>query len=167
MNIFYFSKNPRECAEQHCDKHVVKMIVEYAQLLSTAHHVLDGETAICGIYKKTHMNHPCARWARESDGNYLWLYALLSNLLDVYSQRYNREHATAKLLPCLRHLPKNIPKDFFHPPPICMPDECKVFGDPIQSYQNYYNLHKAHFARWGNDRAAPGWFTDERIYRKS
>ena len=43
MNIFYLDTNPALCAEYHCDKHVVKMIIEYAQMLSTAHRVIDGE----------------------------------------------------------------------------------------------------------------------------
>ena len=42
MNIFYLDKDPKVCAKMHVDKHCVKMIVEYAQLLSTAHRVLDG-----------------------------------------------------------------------------------------------------------------------------
>ena len=43
MNIFYLDRHPKICAEYHCDKHTVKMIIEYAQLMSTAHRVLDGE----------------------------------------------------------------------------------------------------------------------------
>lgn len=43
MNIFYLSHDPREAAAFHCDKHVVKMIVETAQMLSTAHRLLDGQ----------------------------------------------------------------------------------------------------------------------------
>ena len=42
MNIFYLSKNWKRAAGMHCDKHCVKMLVEYAQLLSTAHRVVDG-----------------------------------------------------------------------------------------------------------------------------
>ena len=42
MNIFYLDHHTQRCANQHCDKHVVKMIIEYAQLLSTAHRVIDG-----------------------------------------------------------------------------------------------------------------------------
>ena len=42
MNIFYLHNDPKVCAELHVDKHVVKMIVEYAQLLSTAKRMTDG-----------------------------------------------------------------------------------------------------------------------------
>ena len=68
MNIFVFSYNQRQCAIYTCDKHVVKMIVETAQLLSTAHHVLDGEQA--RLYRKTHVNHPCSVWTRKCSANY-------------------------------------------------------------------------------------------------
>ena len=67
MNIFYLHKDPKTCAEMHCDKHVVKMVLEYAQLLSTAHRVLDGDEWAdkAQLYKATHKNHPSAIWARE------------------------------------------------------------------------------------------------------
>ena len=50
MNIFYLHNDPRTCAEMHLDKHVVKMILEYAQLLSTAHRVING-TVVVGLSK--------------------------------------------------------------------------------------------------------------------
>ena len=79
MNIFYLHENPQRCAEMHCDKHVVKMILETAQLLSTAHHEIDGEPSI-ECYKATHKNHPSAVWARENRSNYIWLWNLLNSL---------------------------------------------------------------------------------------
>ena len=100
MNIFYLHKDPKICAEQHLDKHVVKMLIEYAQLMSTAHRMLDGvkyiaksktgrkvtryrlenknEEAI--VYKACHYNHPSAVWVRASAYNYYWLYAMWSHL---------------------------------------------------------------------------------------
>ena len=51
MNIFYLHSDPKTCASMHCDKHVVKMILETAQMLSTAHHELDGENVVEGLYK--------------------------------------------------------------------------------------------------------------------
>ena len=46
MNLFYLHDNPKDCANMHVDKHCVKMILEYAQLLSTAHRVLDGNQVV-------------------------------------------------------------------------------------------------------------------------
>ena len=77
MNIFYLDRDPHEAARLQCDKHVVKMILETAQLLSTAHNELDGGQI---AYKTTHKNHPSAVWARKSLDNYLWLYRHLEGL---------------------------------------------------------------------------------------
>ena len=70
MNIFVLDTSPKLAAEYHCNKHVVKMIIETAQMLSTAHDYL--ETGISGLYKPTHKNHPCSIWVRQSRENYLW-----------------------------------------------------------------------------------------------
>ena len=97
MNIFYLDSDIDTCAEMHCDKHVVKMVLEYAQLLSTAHRVLDGIEYIeiqnnrrvvrwrlsdlsmeSMIYKATHINHPSAVWVRSSIDHYNWLSGLLT-----------------------------------------------------------------------------------------
>jgi phage-related protein len=81
MNIFILDKDPKKIAMYHNDKHVVKMIVETAQLLCTAHHVSGTNGDI--PYRKTHQNHPCSIWARESIENYNWLLTLLKELLDM------------------------------------------------------------------------------------
>jgi hypothetical protein len=76
MNIFYLDKSPYTCARYHCDKHVVKMILETAQLLCGAHWATGGTAQ----YKPTHLNHPCAIWVRKSLSNYKWLCELGFNL---------------------------------------------------------------------------------------
>ena len=120
MNIFYLDKHYRTCAKQHVDKHVVKMIVEYAQLLSTAHRVLDGEeyegrtannrrirrfkmansNIENTLYKASHINHPSAIWVRESSQHYWWLYLLFRELCIEYTHRYGKIHSTESKL-CL------------------------------------------------------------------
>ena len=177
MNIFYVDKDPKVCAEMHCDKHVVKMIVEYAQLLSTAHRVLDGtpyydltETGrrvlryqLDGsykdalLYKAAHINHPSAIWVRENFENYYWLYDLFSHLSDEYTYRYSKRHSTTELLgDILEIAPDNIPEGVFTQPPQCMPDEYKT-KNSIQAYQNFYIGEKAPFCNWKN-REIPKWF---------
>jgi hypothetical protein len=94
MNIFVLDNDTRLAALYHCDKHVVKMILETAQLLCTAHRELDGDerAARLSFYRATHKNHPCAKWARETRANYLWLYDLLKWLLHEYTFRYSKVH---------------------------------------------------------------------------
>ena len=75
MNIFVLADSPKESAEMHCDKHVCKMMIEYAQMLSTTHRILDGEEVISeSLYKVAHKNHPCTIWTRTNKSNYLWLF---------------------------------------------------------------------------------------------
>lgn len=178
MNIFYLDHSPKTCAEMHNDKHVVKMILEYAQLLSTAHRVLDGVPTnglspagrrrtdyILGedldgiLYRATHINHPSAVWVRKSSNNYLWLYTMWKHLLDEYTARYGKIHAAARLIHPLFNAPKNIPIGEFTQPTPAMPDEYKVAGDSLQSYHNYYIGSKHEMSRWTNSYM-PQWFID-------
>lgn len=190
MNIFYLSSDPVSAAASHCDKHVVKMILEYGQLLSTAHrvlggapttvqtgartrvvHLLEGEKVTVGtspgglprleivnqrLFKATHINHPCAIWARTSAHNYQYLYSLFKCLLSEYTHRYGRIHSAAALIEPLGKLPKGIPYLPFTEPPQAMPDEYKA-DDAITAYQNLYVYSKVRFARWTN-RRPPTWF---------
>ena len=178
MNIFYLDKNPVKCAEMHLDKHVVKMILEYAQLLSTAHRIIDGRLTVglseSGrkrkqyilddkrdevLYSATHINHPSAIWARQTSCNYEWLYQLFCATCDEYTHRYKKVHLTdAKLRNVLKKHPKGIGRSkIWVAPTPAMPDECKVPGDPLASYKRYYIDKKADMAKWTN-REPPEWF---------
>lgn len=159
VNIFYLSNEPKECAREHCDKHVVKMILESAQLLSNAHHMLDGDQVIKPIYRLTHKNHPSAIWVRSSTSHYMWLWLLLVELCREYTHRYGKIHKVERdgLLQILKEPPVNIPNmDWLTDPPPAMPDEYKTTNS-VQSYRNYYKGAKASFARWTN-RPIPEWF---------
>lgn len=160
MNIFYLSNDPVLCAREHVDKHVVKMILESSQLLSTAHHILDGEQAIKPIYKLTHKNHPSAIWVRTSDAHYTWLHSLLVALCKEYTYRYEKTHKVERegLLEILSLPPFNIPKQgWLSDPTPAMPDEYKSQESAIQSYRNYYMGAKKSFASW-KKRDVPQWF---------
>ena len=148
MNIFYLDKNPQTAAAMHCDKHCVKMVLEYAQLLSTAHRVLDGDNAPLDLYKIAHKNHPSTIWVRSSKQHYDWLFRLFRKLTIEYGIRYGRIHNSwKKLNRYLEFAPKNIKDKGWTAPPQCMPDHCKE-KDTIQAYRKYYLLEKNHFAKW-------------------
>tara|TARA_R110002020_G_scaffold181926_2_gene377230 strand:- start:628 stop:1128 length:501 start_codon:yes stop_codon:yes gene_type:complete len=160
MNIFYLDSSPAVCAHYHCNKHVVKMILEYSQLLSTAHHECDGVPSI-ECYKATHKNHPSALWARENTFNYKWLYKLLCYTASEYTTRYGKVHLTERkgIIDNLYTLPKNLPVgEKMTAIPQCMPDEYKVKDDPISAYRNYYIGDKSRFAKWQDDSQTPTWF---------
>ena len=147
MNIFYLDPDPKICAEFHCDKHVCKMIIEYAQMLSTAHRVLD-ENPSERFYKIAHKNHPSTIWTRQTSANYKWLYSLWSFLCGQYTERYKKEHLTElKLRDILWQTPNNISfsKNITEIPQ-CMPDDVKT-DNPLTAYQNFYRKYKT-FAKW-------------------
>jgi|TARA_R110001592_G_scaffold236440_1_gene494745 hypothetical protein len=158
MNIFYLDKEPVIAAQMMCDKHVVKMILESAQLLSTAHRVLDGDVYAdsVGLYKTAHKNHPSTIWTRASVHNYMWLYNHMISLMQEYTCRYGKHHASERLVAPLRKTPTTIPVVDFSDPPQCMPDYCKT-EDTVSAYRYYYINEKASFAKWKNAKI-PEWF---------
>ena len=179
MNIFYLHNNAEECAKLHNNKHVVKMILEYAQLLSTAHRFLDGNVTVglsdsgrkrttyvldstlnSILYASTHINHPSAIWVRKSPENYLWLANMLIALCEEYTYRYGKTHKVERDGLCyvlLKNIPKNIGNGGWSEPTPAMPDEFKVPGDSIQAYINYYVGAKKHLANW-KKRTIPSWY---------
>lgn len=161
----------------HNNKHTIKMIIEYCQLMSTAHRVLDGteytELTVNGrrikrwrldddreqsLMKASHINHPSAIWCRTNIENYNWLYDMWSELLDEYTYRYGKIHACARLKDALYAAPRRIPSGEFFAPTPAMPDDVKVPGSSLASYHNYYKQNKTHLAQWKN-RPVPTWYT--------
>ena len=161
MNIFVLADSPKESAEMHCDKHVCKMMIEYAQMLSTTHRILDGDEVISeSLYKVAHKNHPCTIWTRTNKSNYLWLFRLWKNLSMEYTLRYDKLHLSwTKLNKYLNFTPKNIPEGELTEQPQCMPDYCKDKEDVVEAYRNYYILEKNSFAKW-KFSGQPDWFIE-------
>ena len=184
MNIFYLHKDPIEAAKQSCDKHVVKMIVESAQMLSTAHRMIDGnlytDKTKTGrkikrwkhpnpnmektLYKACHTGHPSTVWVMESAYNYHWLYKHMMALNTEFKMRYGHilDHKTVQLLEgALMYPPKNISLNTIATdPPPAMPDYCKIPGDSVASYRKYYIYEKQRFATWKSPSTVPAWYID-------
>lgn len=151
-------KDPRIAAEYNCDKHVVKMILEMAQLLSTAHRILDNNTDPT-LYKATHKNHPSAIWVRSGIDQYRWTYDHMCFLLLEYNYRYGKIHATDRLRGPLFNCPLNINYEApWTEPPQAMPEDSKVENNSVQAYRNYYIKHKYNIAKWTR-RQVPSWFS--------
>lgn len=133
MNIFATKSEPKLVAQDHCDRHLVKMVVETAQMLSCAHWILDNK--LVG-YKPTHWNHPCSSWLRESSENYQWAYSLLDALCAEYTVRYLKPHKTESLLSVLKKAPKNTPTGELTPWAQAMPEEFQR-PDAFEAYRLY------------------------------
>ena len=181
MNIFVLNENPIVAARQHCDKHVVKMILESAQMLSTAHRILDGDEervpSVSGktmsrywrlndyrepiLYRAVHMKHPCTIWSMESSANYKWHYQLFEELCDEFTYRYGKVHSTdRKLRSILKRLPNNIPFKERTPFKLAMGSnpECMDYDNPVQSYRDFYRTKQERFSMTWKKRPTPVWF---------
>ena len=155
MNIFVLNKDPLYCAIMHCDKHVVKMILESAQMICTTHHLCPNTNEDYVIpYKMTHKNHPCNKWVRDSIENYKWLVRLTASLNSEYRFRYNK-NVNHKSYDAIARLPlPNLPNVGMTPWARAMPDEYKIgdrtYDNVIASYHNYYRNAKIKILSYTN-----------------
>jgi hypothetical protein len=152
MNIFILDTDIEQCAQYHCDQHVVKMILESVQMLCTALNKKGFTTP----YKSTHSNHPCVLWVEASFDNFLWLQNLTLALNAEYRFRYEKsvDHKSVRVLSEISdyRYERHGLTDF----PQAMPDEYKVVGDPVSAYRQFYRGDKAGFAKW-TKRDVPTW----------
>jgi len=176
MNIFYIDEDPVIAAQQMVDRHVVKMIVESAQLLSTAHRVLDGRETVrinqetgrknkhwiledsreTIMYKATHINHPSAIWCRQSIENYNWLADHFFGLCNEYTYRYGKKHKTYDIGYYLQSPPLELKEWDWTEMPSAMAEEYKISNNPLTNYRNYYKVGKTKLHKWTN-RNPPEW----------
>lgn len=157
INIFYLDRDIEKCVQYHNDKHVVKMILEYAQLLSSVHHMSNPNATaeLPFLYKLTHKNHPDAIWARSSIYNYEYLVSLAILLGEEYTFRYGKVH---KSIGVVERLPiPNLPEVPFTEPPKCVHDDFKGITDTVEAYREYYKRDKRDFCVW-TKRQLPEWF---------
>jgi len=160
MNIFVLDECPVISAQMQCDKHIVKMPLETAQMLcSVWHRYGEGDKV---PYKEAHKKHPCTLWAGDSLLNYDWLWKHGMELCFEYTRRYNKIHKCQQVIMDLEvyQCPFAFPiRDYGTPHPQCMPDEYKcAFDDPVQAYRKYYINDKKDIAKWEKSRVAPDWY---------
>lgn len=159
MNIFVLDYNPQVAATYHCDKHVVKMILESAQILCAVHHK-NGNSDV--PYKLTHANHPCTIWAGESKQNYLWLTELAEALNDEYIFRYSDSDTYTKVdnhksYDVIANLPDiELPDIGLTRFAEAMPEYCKISEDTVINYREYYRKEKSHILKYTNTKI-PDW----------
>ncbi len=151
MNIFVLDKDIEKCATFHCDKHVVKMILESAQILSTS-------VRLSGLdvgYKITHPNHPCSLWASESLANWKWLRELAKALNKEYRYRFERK-VNHKSFDLIQTLPSPKIKDLGLTPFAQVMPEQYQHKNPVTAYRKYYKEEKSKILKWSK-RPSPPW----------
>ena len=179
VNIFYLDEDAKTSAMMHVDSHASKMIIEYAQLMSTAHRVLDGKQVKRlskknrllttydhpepqldhTLYKSCHVNHPSGIWVRQSAKNYRWLYRMWTELNTEFMWRYGKDvphESYRKLNELLFDIPKNMKEGVFTEPTPAMPDDVKNESSLV-AYRDYYVKYKQHLASWKR-RGIPDWY---------
>lgn len=152
MNIFVLDYDIEKCARYHCDKHVVKMILESVQIICTALN----KKGISTPYKPTHQKHPCVLWVEESYENFLWLKKLAIALNNEFKYRFdkNTDHKSIAVLDEVsKHQYENCGLTEFAQ---AMPEKYRIPGNPVQAYRNFYLGEKMHFAEWSK-RKTPFW----------
>ena len=156
MNIFVVDKNPVIAAQMLCDKHVVKMVLETAQMLCTVAHRHGYSKA---RYKKTHQHHPCTVWAGDSQSNYNWLTRHGLALCAEYTKRYEKRHKSQDIIEwCQRNV--TIPDQGLTPFKMAMPDKYKQ-SNITEAYRNYYRGEKAKIAKWKH--GSPRWWKEPKL----
>lgn len=163
MNRFILDYSPNEIAKQLCDQHIVKMPLEEAQMLCTAVRVHAPDYAERhGLYKTAYKNHPCTIWCRESRPNFEYAVQLFKSMLEEYTNRYNKHHASGRHLNALTDAIDLMPEGDFTKHPQCFSghDDCKTNEDwPIKAYRKFYAVDKLKFARYNKGRDMPRWLS--------
>lgn len=154
MNIFVLDEDPLLCAQAHVDKHVVKMPLETAQILSTglAHYNAPQEN----LYRPTHKKHPCTLWAQATAANFMWLVQLGFALCDEYTYRYGKEHASKRIIKVAGDQVGAIPTGPITPFAQAVPEDLRN-ENAVTAYRDYYRRDKAYISGWKN-RSKPFWF---------
>ena len=154
MNIFALDISPHRAAQMQCDKHVVKMTLETAQILCTALHLND----ISDVpYGPTHDTHPCVLWAAISQNNFSWLCRHGIWLAFEYRFRYSKTHSSESvILKCMDYT-SELPPIGRTPFVQCMPASYR-HSNAVIAYRRYYVGMKSKFAKWNRGRPAPDWW---------
>ena len=145
MNIFFLHKDPSRAAKAQCDKHVVKMVLETTQMLSTAARRNGFDIG----YKAAYPSHPMTKWVGDNNYNFSWALEHAQELSKEYFARYGKFHACQKVID--KFLPLKGSYINFSEPPQCMPDEFKC-ANYVRAYRDYY-IHKI-----GEWKHPPKWF---------
>lgn len=148
MNTFYTDKCPIQSANNLAYRHVVKMIVEGCQLLSTAHHILGTSLDKASIYRKTHHNHPSAIWIRQSKEHYDWLWMHTKRMCEIYTTRTGRVHASEAKLDTLLCYPTGLARKPFTVPPACVDDDLKCIAKSSCTEKAYHVYLNRKYREW-------------------
>lgn len=149
MNIFYLHQSPDLAAIYQCDKHIVKMPLESAQMCCAVAHRHNLTHLVRNCYKLTHANHPSTRWAGDNSANFRWLLTHAIHLCMEYKRRYHRTHKSSFIIAQMPAVMRELPDGVFTPPPQCMPERYHQ-PDTVEAYREYYFFEKSRIADYNH-----------------
>lgn len=159
MNIFFLDKDPKIAARKILwRRHIVKMPIESAQMLSTACNLSLGKQDL--LYDISHKNHPCSKWVRLSSENYSWLIEHSLEICKIYTELYKKVHNSQAIIEICASLKNNI--KFRHekliPMPQCVPRQYYK-NTTVEAYIAYYLGEKVPkiTSAWLNEDALKYW----------
>ena len=172
MNIFVLDECPIQSAQMQCDKHIVKMPLETAQMLCSVWHRHGQGDKV--PYREVHKKHPCTLWTGDSLLNYDWLWKHGMELCFEYTRRYNKIHKCQQVIMDLEVYQCSFAfpiRDYGTPHPQCMPDEYKstelrIHSNTVRAYRRYYVNDKKDIAKWEKSRPMPDWYDVGNDYYK-
>lgn len=163
MNVFALDLDPRAAARMHCDRHVVKMPTETAQLLSSALHLHGVHDE--RLYRPTHLRHPCTVWTAATRANFAWLVELGRALVDEHGRRYShtkagkRGHAARAVIDVAAEFVHRLPSGALTEHAQAMPHALQQPAQPVKAYRAYYLAEKRHLAAWRAPATPPAWWS--------
>ena len=162
MNRFLINYTPEMCARDMCDKHVVKMPLEEAQMLCTTVRLHAPDYAEeAGLYRAVHQKHPCTIWAGQSRANYRYSLDMFKYMCREYTHRYGKVHASWRLYDALVDAEQYVPDGLITPHPECFSEHTDLKSGkswPIQSYRKFYMTKQKRFKMVWTRRDMPEWF---------
>lgn len=188
MNIFILHEDPKIAAQQHCERHVLKMIIEHTQMMAAAYYhtlgisrkkeILENEEKVHNLfrgfprkdengkenpYKISHVNHPCTVWTRESLTNFYWLLDCTKAMCEEFTYRYSGKHSVEAIIDWMYENPPKLEDIGLTPFAQAMPDFYKG-NNAIEAYHKYYAFKTTYMkVNWKLEERIPSWWTPELI----
>ena len=188
MNIFVLHEDPKVAAQMHCERHILKMIIEHTQMMAATYYhtiginrkkeILENQEKVSSLfsgfprkdengndnpYKISHVNHPCTVWTRASLSNFNWLLDCTKALCEEFTYRYKGIHSVESIVDWMYQNPPQIEDIGLTPFAQAIPDFYKG-SDPIEAYRKYYAFKTSYMkVNWKLEERTPSWWTPEFI----
>lgn len=188
MNIFVLHEDPKIAAQMHCERHILKMIIEHTQMMAATYYhtiginrkkeILENQEKVSVLfagfprkdengndkpYMISHVNHPCTVWTRASLSNFNWLLECTKALCEEFTYRYKGIHSVEAIVDWMYQNPPQIEDIGLTPFAQAMPDFYKSF-DATEAYRKYYAFKTSYMkVNWKLEERTPSWWTPEFI----